>query len=501
MENQMTRRDFVGASALAGAGLAALGVGSPVVARADESFDKEVDFAVVGTGTAVFAAFAAKDAGASSVALIEKAPTFGGTAAYSGGAFWVPCNSLMAEAGLEDNREDALTYVQANSEGQSTDALLVAYIDNAAPFAEWVTEYVGINWGFLSGWPLYGEHSWMDYTDLPGFREYGRTLTIAGSNVGVNADADLYGGPFMWKLIREMVEADDVIDLMYETAAKHLIVDESGAVIGVECEGPEGTLRIKSANGVLLGCGGFDHDQVWRSRFLRTPVFNTVSMPACTGDAHKMDLEVGAAQGNMQNYWGTPSTIPPADVPENLFDGSVFYNDMFRVFDSPLRRAKPNAIVVNKSGMRIGDESASYHQFNRCFEGYDAGAAVPRNFPAYFVGDATFVANYLLPGTANEDSVGDIPEGTVIADTLEELAEALGIDKAGLLKTVEEFNEGARRCRPRLPSWRVHLRPLRPERTSRAVPTSPTPALVRSRRPRSTATHICRACWAPPAAL
>lgn len=142
----------------------------------------------------------------------------------------------------------------------------------------------------------------MDYTDLPGFREYGRTLTIAGSNVGVNADADLYGGPFMWKLIREMVEADDVIDLMYETAAKHLIVDESGAVIGVECEGPEGTLRIKSANGVLLGCGGFDHDQVWRSRFLRTPVFNTVSMPACTGDAHKMDLEVGAAQGNMQNY-------------------------------------------------------------------------------------------------------------------------------------------------------------------------------------------------------
>lgn len=74
MEKQMTRRDFVGASALAGAGLAALGVGSPVVARADESFDKEVDFAVVGTGTAVFAAFAAKDAGASSVALIEKAP-------------------------------------------------------------------------------------------------------------------------------------------------------------------------------------------------------------------------------------------------------------------------------------------------------------------------------------------------------------------------------------------------------------------------------------------
>lgn len=144
MEKQMTRRDFVGASALAGAGLAALGVGSPVVARADESFDKEVDFAVVGTGTAVFAAFAAKDASASSVALIEKAPTFGGTAAYSGGAFWVPCNSLMAEAGLEDNREDALTYVQANSEGQSTDALLVAYIDNAAPFAEWVTEYMGI---------------------------------------------------------------------------------------------------------------------------------------------------------------------------------------------------------------------------------------------------------------------------------------------------------------------------------------------------------------------
>lgn len=444
----LSRRQVI--AGLAGTVAAASVAGVVATAGAEETsdivWDKEVDVVVVGTGTSVFAAFAAKDAGAQSVLLVEKSVGFGGTAAYSGGAFWAPNNSLMLAAGYEDSREDAVAYIKANAEGQTTDAIVDAYVDAVPTFVDWVTDYMGIQWGFLSGEPLYGPQSWMDYTDLPGSKAYGRSLTIAGSNVGETASSDNYGGPFMWKVIRGLVDSDDVIELMLETEATHLLTNAEGAVIGVTCVNGDSTINVKAHHGVVLGTGGFDFNPEWRKSYLRTPVFNTVSVPTNTGDGQRMGLEIGAALGNMQNYWGTPATIPPADVPEGdaLYDGSVFYNDMFTVFDSPLRRAKPNAIVVNQAGERFGDESASYHHFNRAFEGWDSGAAKPRNYPAFFIGDATFAANYLLPGTANDAQVGDVPEGTVVADTLEELAGILGIDADGLAKTVAEFNEGAK---------------------------------------------------------
>lgn len=451
----VSRRSFVsgastiGATAILASAMGAsqnVAHGAEALTASDVTWNQEVDVAVVGTGTAVFAAFAARDAGATSVALIEKSQGFGGTAAYSGGAFWAPNNSLMLGAGYEDSREDAIAYIKANAEGQTTDAIVETFVDAVPEFVDWVTESLGIEWGFLSGEPLYGPQSWMDYTDLEGCRAYGRSLTVAGSNVGETATSDSYGGPLMWKIIRGLVDSDDVIDLMLDTEASRLVIDETGQVVGVQCTSGDTTTTIKTRYGVVLGTGGFDFNAEWRTAFLRLPVFNTVSVPTNTGDAQRMGLEIGAALGNMQNYWGTPATIPPADVPqgEAVYDGSVFYNDMMTIFDSPLRRAKPNAIVVNRFGERFADESTSYHHFNRAFEGWDAGSAALRNVPAYFIGDATFYVNYLLPGTANDAQVGDVPEGTVVADTIEELAEKLGIDIDGLKKTLDEFNADAR---------------------------------------------------------
>ena len=451
MEKSLSRRSFVtGASLAAGAALAATAgteAFADEAAEAEETtWDAEYDFIVVGTGTAVFAAFAAESAGAESVALVEKSAGFGGTAAYSGGAFWAPCNSLMEADGYEDNREDAITYIKANSEGMTTDAIIEAFVDTVPGFVDWVTEYLGIEWGYLNGGALYGDQAWMDYTDLDGCRAYGRSLTVAGSNVSETATSDSYGGPLMWSLIREQLDADEVIELLLSTEATHLLTNDEGQVVGLQCETEDGTINLKSRHGVLLGAGGFEHDAEMRKNYLRIPMFNTVGVPTNTGDAHRMGLEIGAALGNMQNYWGTPAAIPPEDVPtgDALYDGSVFYNDMLTIFDSPLRRAKPNSIVVNKAGERFGNESSSYHHFNRTFESWDAGTFGPRNWPAYFIGDQTFYENYMLPGTSQAGAVGDIPEGTVIADTLEELAEELGIDYDRLAKTVEEFNENAK---------------------------------------------------------
>lgn len=74
-----------------------------------DSTPQEYDVVVLGTGAAgLTAAIAEADAGAR-VAVFEKAEKVGGTAAWSGGMVWVPQNAHMAELGLSDSREQAMT--------------------------------------------------------------------------------------------------------------------------------------------------------------------------------------------------------------------------------------------------------------------------------------------------------------------------------------------------------------------------------------------------------
>lgn len=450
----LSRRNFLKAAGLVGTSAAAAGLlggcssaGDTAVAEDGITWDSEVDFVVVGTGTAIFSAFAAIGAGAESVALLEKLEAFGGTAAFSGGAFWAPMNYVMKKEGLEDNREDAIGYVKLNAEGQVSDAIIEAYVDSAAPFIDWTVEELGFEWGVLTGAPLYGPQSWQDYTNLPGSREYGRSLTMAGTSVGETASSESYGGPFMWKQLQTLVDNEERIELMLGTTAEKLLTDSTGAVIGVQANQGGEVINIRSQKGVVLGTGGFDHNMEWRKQFLRIPMFNTVSLPGNTGDGHRMGLEIGADLGNMNNSYGCSATVAPHEMPEGdaIVDGSFFLNDFFTVFDAPLRRAKPNAVVVNKEGLRFANESAPYAQFNRAFEGWNNDTFTFANFPAYFIGDATFFEHYLLPGTANDAQVGDIPEGTVIANSLEELANELGINYENLSRTISEFNENAKK--------------------------------------------------------
>ena len=115
-----SRRNFLKKSTMVSVGVAAgtvLSACSPKEAVAGKDavkWDKEVDVLVVGSGTVVAAAIAAKDAGAEKVLIIEKAESFGGTSAMSGGGMWIPCNYAMKEKGLEDNREDALKYMTSD---------------------------------------------------------------------------------------------------------------------------------------------------------------------------------------------------------------------------------------------------------------------------------------------------------------------------------------------------------------------------------------------------
>ena len=84
---------------------------------ADIEFDETFDVVVLGTGAAGLTAAVRAAADGATVGLFEKATTVGGTSAWSGGMTWIPNNPHMAELGIDDSREQALTYLQSLSQG------------------------------------------------------------------------------------------------------------------------------------------------------------------------------------------------------------------------------------------------------------------------------------------------------------------------------------------------------------------------------------------------
>ena len=421
-ENLVSRRNFLKKSALLSAGMVAAGGLSACAPKAagttEVKFDKEVDVVVVGSGTVIFAALAAKDAGAESVLVLEKNVAFGGTSAISGGGFWIPMNYRMAEEGIEDNREDAYKYLKAVSDGYSEDTLINAYLDNAPKMVEWSRDKLGLKW--FNNMEAQGNKNYQDYYELPGFRPFGRTVYFSKGE-----EPYAYGMP--WKILRTTAEGLG-IEILTETTVKDLITNAAGEVIGVIAESASGPMNVKAKKGVILGTGGFDFNKEMATAFLRTPIFASNAVPTNTGDGHLMGMKLGADLRNMQSYWGLPFFQPEKEGAIGEADWQTY-------------RGKPGSIVVNRHGERIGNEAAAYHVFNRSFSAWDSGAFEWRNIPAYWIADSLFAQSWFFPGSGYTQGV--VPEWIVQADTLEGLCEKLGIDAEGLNATLAVFNPNA----------------------------------------------------------
>ncbi|HRD76772.1 MAG TPA: FAD-binding protein, partial [Hyphomicrobiaceae bacterium] len=127
------------------------------------------DVLIAGSGAAAFsAAISARHKGLD-VLMVEKAPVFGGTTAYSAGVIWIPGTSHARRAGLDEPDGAALTYLESAIGNRLDKAKAAAFIAAGPEALDFLEANTHVRYQVQT--------TWADYEpDLPGGSQGGRSL-------------------------------------------------------------------------------------------------------------------------------------------------------------------------------------------------------------------------------------------------------------------------------------------------------------------------------------
>ncbi|HKT53648.1 MAG TPA: FAD-binding protein, partial [Caulobacteraceae bacterium] len=208
---------------------------------------------------------------------------------------------------------------------------------------------------------------------------------------------------------------------------------KSGRVVGVRVMQDGVERRIGARAGVLINAGGFSHNKEMRELYQPKPasIDWTHANPGDTGEMIQEAMRIGAAVDLMEESWWIPTALPPK--PHRSPRVMVLTDT-----------AKPHCIIVDATGQRYMNESASYMEVGQnMYRRHKQAQAVP----SWLILDSQHRRNYFLahqmPGVTPKEWLDSGFLKT--ADTIEGLAVQCGIDAARLKATVTRFNRYARR--------------------------------------------------------
>ena len=420
------------------------------------------------------------------VIVVEKAPVFGGTAAFSGGVLWIPGNHVARSAGIPDTREEALAYIE-NETGASFDPDLInVFLDAAPEMAEFFERETEVKF-VATQYPDY-------HPDQIGAAQVGRsilakpydiralgpemkrlrsplkTITFIGMmfnssspdikhffNATKSLTSFIYVAKRLAKHLKELALyhrgvhvtsgnalmarlAKSALDLgipIYTESPVSRLLEASQRVTGAVVRAPGGEVRIFADRAVVLAAGGFPHDEerlrqvyphVHRGghHLSPTPLENT-------GDGVRLAEQRGAAL--RLDFPNASAWIPVSRVP--------FGKGEYGIFPHLIDRYKPGVIGVNRNGKRFTNESNSYHDVGQAM----IKACEGQNDTAmWLICDHSTIRKYGL-GYAKP---APVPLGPMLkrgylnkGRTLRELAQSTGIDAQALEETVKAYNASA----------------------------------------------------------
>lgn len=449
-------------------------------------FDHEVDWLVAGSGAGgLTGAVVAHELGGE-VLVVESADVYGGTTTHSGGVIWIPGNHLMPTVGIDDSKDEGYQYISSLVGDTVPDERVRTYAYRADEMLQYMEQHSHITYTPL---PLY-----MDYfEEHAGWKRGGRSMcpgAFSLRDLGDEAE-HLRRGPFKgmgmifnmtvvessslmkmtvgsywlgakmmlryWLDIRARLKGRDdnrvaVGEALIAKLRRSLmdrdiplwlssplgeLIKEDNRVIGAVVNKQGKQVRVRARKGVLIATGGFASNNEMRQQYHFKPITTewTAASPDSQGDGIRIGQQAGAALGFMHSVWWSPSYILPNGDTISLISG----------------KAMPGSIMVNRMGKRFTNEAQPYEEFVK--EQYASEQRGEKAIPCYLVFDSIYrkkyVVGHIKPTSIQSDR--QVPQeyfesGLLSkADSLEALADKLGIDAAQLGETVSVFNDNARK--------------------------------------------------------
>ncbi|PNH82981.1 MULTISPECIES: FAD-dependent tricarballylate dehydrogenase TcuA [unclassified Arthrobacter] len=370
---------------------------------------EKYDVVVVGGASAGFAAAAAaKEAGAEKVLVLEKATRdlVGGNCRYS----------LMGFRFVHDGTDELMQLIPEHERAEHARARVAPYTkekfiadlnrvtrgridselaevlaDDSRDAIAWMTS-LGHKWRFRN--PV----------DMGDYTHYDPGTAVCPVDGGL-------GLVERWIKIAEGMG----IDFRTESSVTGLLGDYRG-VHGVQVDGPQGRYEVE-CDSVILASGGFQASAERRGRYLEqnADLMKVRGSRHNTGEVLQMAIDLGAkTAGQWQGAHASPVDLdtPPAEID-----------------DSVNRYAYPFGITVNAEAKRFFDEAEAHRTYTYAKTGW----AVLRENGGY--------AFQIYDQKSVEYFPVEYAQATpIVADSIPELAEKLGLDPAALTTTVDEFN-------------------------------------------------------------
>jgi succinate dehydrogenase/fumarate reductase flavoprotein subunit len=443
-------------------------------------FDDEVDLLVIGAGAAGMTAALVGAMEGLRTMLCEKTGMVGGTSSTSAGTVWIPGSNQSAKAGIPDPIAGAKTYLNAVVGEAGNNEHRAAFLQSGPKVLDYLEAKTDVRFVPAPAHP--------DYKKEPGAAYGGRALgaePFDGRKLGADFARVRPPRPEFLVLGGMMVGKSDIPSLLHPLSslkdlmhAAHLLARhamdrlryprgtrlimgnalvarlltslrrhnvpvrfdtrltelllEDGRVTGAIVTDPKGPRAIRARKGVVLATGGIAWNSELRSRLFPKAAQQFSLAPAAnTGDGVSTALRIGAGLDDdlrSPALWMPCSVLRRPDGTESVFPHIL------------LDRAKPGLIAVNGAGRRFVNEADSYHDFVVTMLSSD------RNVPAYLICDRSFIRDYGIglvhPGTRNLTS--SVEAGYLKqADTIEALAQQIGVDAATMKETIANHNRFA----------------------------------------------------------
>jgi 3-oxosteroid 1-dehydrogenase len=441
-------------------------------------WDLSVDLVIAGSGGGgLAAAIVAVDAGLDPLVL-EKMPVVGGSTGMSGGILWLPNNPLMRAEGITDSFEDGMRYFDAvvGDIGQASSPERREMFLRAGSEMVTFLQRKGVRFVRSDGWSDY-------YSNWAGGNEAGRgiegipfdagvlgreweqrmpksfakgtglvvltnelravqyfnrspqNLAIAAKVFSRSKSAQLRGknlltngASLIGQLTKVLIDLRGEPPIWTESPVEDLVV-EDGRVTGVRAVHDGEPVLVEARKAVLLAAGGFSHNAEMRRMYggdQPNEAQWSIANPGDTGEVLQTAIRLGAKTDLLDEAWWLPS-------PSRALGAAAASVGQ--------ARQRPGAIFVDGSGQRFCNESNSYVEVGKAMY---ANKAVP----CWVVFDEGYMQRYAATSNPLRRGIprevidrGDIRR----AWTLEELAREIGVDPDSLVRTVQRFNEYARR--------------------------------------------------------